>query len=183
MIRELRGNALETDAMVIGQGTNCIGAMGKGFAKAISDTWPHVEREFKQLHRSRPRIPGTRPNTTIAPSLLGTVQFVGVTEVGLRRRHRPNLTAIANLFIQLEVGTERRRVEYDAVRTSLTSARDQMLAGLVLDPRKPDLVTSPRSLALPRIGAGLAGGDWTVIRAIIDEVFASSPIDVTIYTH
>ena len=26
MIREIRGNALQTDAMVIGQGTNCIGA-------------------------------------------------------------------------------------------------------------------------------------------------------------
>jgi O-acetyl-ADP-ribose deacetylase (regulator of RNase III) len=181
MIREIRGNALQTDAMVIGQGTNCIGAMGKGFAKAISDTWPHVDREFKRLHRSMPRIPGTRPNTTIAPSLLGTVQFVGVTELGLRRRLRPNLAAVANLFIQLEVGENRMRVEYDAVRTSLTSARDQMLSGIALDPSRPDVVTYPTSLSLPRIGTGLAGGEWSKIRSIIDEVFGSTSIDVTIY--
>ncbi|MDG2570995.1 hypothetical protein P7L87_25920 [Vibrio parahaemolyticus] len=181
MIREIRGNALQTDAMVIGQGTNCIGAMGKGFAEAIADTWPHVKREFKRLHSSVPTVRGTRPNTAVAPSLLGTVQFVGVTEVGLRRRLRPNLAAIANLFIQLEVGTDRRRVEYDAVRSSLTSARDQMLAGIILDSRRPDEVIRPTSLALPRIGAGLSGGDWPMIRAIIDEVFRASPIDVTIY--
>lgn len=181
MIREIRGNALQTEAMVIGQGTNCIGAMGKGFALAVADTWPHVKREFKRLHESVPTIRGTRPNTAIAPSLLGTVQFVGVSEVGLRRRLRPNLLAIANLFIQLEVGTERRRAEYDAVRSSLTAARDQMLAGIALDPRRPDEIIHPTSLALPRIGAGLSGGDWLTIRSIIDEVFGASPIDVTIY--
>ncbi|WP_262029678.1 hypothetical protein [Microvirga sp. Mcv34] len=181
MIREIRGNALQTEAMVIGHGTNCIGAMGKGFAEAIANTWPHVKREFKQLHSSVPTIRGARPNTSVAPSLLGTVQFVGVTDVGLRRRLRPNLAAIANLFIQLEVGTDRRRVEYDAVRSSLTLARNQMLAGIALDPRQPDELTRPTSLALPRIGAGLSGGDWPTIRAIIDEVFGQSPIDVTIY--
>jgi hypothetical protein len=89
--------------------------------------------------------------------------------------------SIANLFIQLEVGENRVRVEYDAVRTSLTSARDQMLSGIALDPLRPDVITYPTSLSLPRIGTGLAGGEWSKIRSIIDEVFGSTSIDVTIY--
>lgn len=35
------------------------------------------------------------------------------------------------------------------------------------------------SVAIPKIGAGLAGGDWNIIRAILEEVFVDC--DVTVY--
>lgn len=35
------------------------------------------------------------------------------------------------------------------------------------------------SVAIPKIGAGLAGGDWNVIEGILNEVF--SDYDVTVY--
>jgi O-acetyl-ADP-ribose deacetylase (regulator of RNase III) len=35
------------------------------------------------------------------------------------------------------------------------------------------------TIAIPRIGAGLAGGDWDVIKPIIEEVF--SDYDLTVY--
>lgn len=35
------------------------------------------------------------------------------------------------------------------------------------------------TLAIPKIGAGLAGGDWTIIEPIINEVFED--MDVTVY--
>lgn len=38
-----------------------------------------------------------------------------------------------------------------------------------------------KTLALPKIGAGLAGGDWTKIEAIIKEVSDAAAIDVTVY--
>ena len=34
---------------------------------------------------------------------------------------------------------------------------------------------------MPRIGAGQAGGDWTIIREMIDEELARRGIDVTVY--
>lgn len=37
------------------------------------------------------------------------------------------------------------------------------------------------SLALPKIGAGLAGGDWTKIEAIIKEASDAEGVDVTVY--
>jgi hypothetical protein len=37
-------------------------------------------------------------------------------------------------------------------------------------------------LHMPRIGAGQAGGDWTIIREMIDETLVRSGLDVTVYT-
>lgn len=34
---------------------------------------------------------------------------------------------------------------------------------------------------MPRIGAGLAGGDWNVIESIIDRTLTLRDIDVTVY--
>ncbi len=51
------------------------------------------------------------------------------------------------------------------------------LAKVFLDMKAHGLKT----LALPKIGAGLAGGDWTKIEAIIKEVSDAAGVDVTIY--
>ncbi len=39
-----------------------------------------------------------------------------------------------------------------------------------------------KNLALPRIGAGLAGGDWNKIAAILEEESNTHGIDITIYS-
>lgn len=56
--------------------------------------------------------------------------------------------------------------DYDAIRTCMTKvkefARDKGL-----------------SVAIPKIGAGLAGGNWLTIQKILNEVF--SDYDVTVY--
>jgi len=38
-----------------------------------------------------------------------------------------------------------------------------------------------KTLALPKIGAGLAGGDWNVIEGIIKRVSDKTGIDITVY--
>lgn len=45
-----------------------------------------------------------------------------------------------------------------------------------------DLVNrEKKTLALPKIGAGLAGGDWKVIEGILKRVSDTTEIDITIY--
>lgn len=57
-------------------------------------------------------------------------------------------------------------VDYDAVRTSMGKVKEFAKSkGL--------------SVAIPKIGAGLAGGDWETIEKILQEVF--SDYDVTVY--
>ena len=93
-------------------------------------------------------------------STLGHVQFVAV-EPGLW---------VANLLGQR--GIRRARgvppIRYDAVRAGLERVADFALE-------------HGATVHLPRIGAGLAGGDWASIERIIIEELSDQGIAVTVY--
>ncbi len=61
---------------------------------------------------------------------------------------------IANAYTQLHYRGPGVRVEYDAVRSAMRRVKQQ-LAG--------------KRIGYPRIGAGLARGDWTQLSRILDE--------------
>ena len=64
---------------------------------------------------------------------------------------------ILNCITQQNVGTHQRQVDYPAVETIFQQINDKVLDWEVTE------------VAMPRIGAGLAGGDWTVISEIIER--------------
>jgi O-acetyl-ADP-ribose deacetylase (regulator of RNase III) len=37
------------------------------------------------------------------------------------------------------------------------------------------------SVAIPKIGAGLAGGDWNIISTIIEKELKKYPVNLTVY--
>ncbi len=87
---------------------------------------------------------------------LGEVQFVA----------QPNGKWIANCATQDEfLPRGICHANYDAIRACMiqlkTFARDRGL-----------------SIAMPKIGAGLAGGDWNVIESILNEVFTDFEVSV-----
>jgi O-acetyl-ADP-ribose deacetylase (regulator of RNase III) len=88
---------------------------------------------------------------------LGDVQVVGVGDGSGRE--------VANCATQLRYGkpTEGPYVSYPAVR--------QVIRNLVK--------TWPDGFAMPKIGAGLAGGNWDIISEIINE--ESGNIEVRVY--
>lgn len=88
---------------------------------------------------------------------LGEVQFVKV----LGRQQY-----IANCATQKSfLPRGRKHADYDAIRTCMEKVRDFA---------KENKMT----VAIPKIGAGLAGGDWKTIKKILDEVFVD--FDVTV---
>lgn len=88
---------------------------------------------------------------------LGEVQFV----------HMSNGKWVANCATQdAFMPRGKCHADYGAIRTAM---------GLVKDFAKGKSL----SLAMPKIGAGLAGGDWNTIEAILNEVF--SDYDITVY--
>ena len=66
---------------------------------------------------------------------------------------------IFNLYAQYNYGTETRQVDYEMMYRSLQNLKQGMKT--IKDP----------VLALPRLGSGLAGGDWHVIKAMIEATF------------
>lgn len=134
---------------------NDIGAWGKGFVLALSKRFKEPERQFKRWAAGE----------TGQPYALGEVQFVPV---------HPDLT-VANLVGQHGIARKSKSsatqtpatppVRYDAIRLGLQRVRAQAEA-------------TTASIHMPRIGAGLAGGDWNNIQQIIEEELAGLPVKV-----
>ncbi|UQN09967.1 Appr-1-p processing protein [Deinococcus sp. QL22] len=133
---------------------NDIGAWGRGFVMTLSKAYPQPEREFKRWATGQ----------TEQAYALGEVQFVPVS---------PTLT-VANLVGQHDIArknnpTAEPPVRYEAIRTGLERVRDEAQS-------------LGASVHVPRIGAGVAGGDWALIEPMIREELTNHGLKVTVYS-
>lgn len=132
---------------------NDIGGWGAGFVVALSKRWPQPEQRYRAWHSGRSEGDGA--------FTLGAVQFVPVG---------PDLT-VANMIAQRGIrrgASGAPPLRYDAVRTALGRVADFALK-------------NSASVHMPRIGAGLAGGDWAHIEKIIDDELGRRTVDATVY--
>lgn len=139
-IEYVKGNLVDAPESIIAQGCNAQGVMGSGVAKAIREKWPAVFTCYKRFVDS-------------APDPLGMICF---TYVGTEETNK----MIANMITQRFYGRNGERyVNYDAVRKCMNLLNRR--AGMYSAP--------PHRVAMPKIGAGLGGGDWNIIETIIEE--------------
>ena len=76
----------------------------------------------------------------------------------------PHITIIViNAYTQFGYSNKSQSVDYDAIRTVMSSINQNF----------PD-----ESISMPKIGAGLGGGDWDKISNIINSVFKTRDINV-----
>ena len=143
MIEYRKGNLLDVKEGVIAHGVNCQGVMGAGVALAIKNAYPNVYDHYYSKCRADMQYDDCE--------ILGDVQFVTVTE-------KP-LLVITNCFTQESCGQDKRHVNYEAVAKCFW----------ILNSRVKLYTYGP--LYIPKIGAGLAGGDWKVISAIIESEY------------
>lgn len=153
-------------AKIIAHCCNTVGAWGRGFVLALLQRWSQPERAYRSWHRDRETtVIVNRADKTISVPVnfsLGEVQLVSVEPQGLY---------VANIIGQEGIrrnGRGRPPVRYDAIRLGLERVRFYA-------------VELGASVHMPRIGAGLAGGRWSVIETIIRDELAAHGISVTIY--
>lgn len=132
---------------------NDIGAWGRGFVLALSTRYPEPEQAYKRWAAGQ----------TEQPFTLGEVQFVPVA---------PDLT-VANLIGQHDIARKNRPtalppVRYEAIRAGLERVRKEAKQ-------------NEATVHMPRIGAGVAGGDWALIAPIIGEELVAHGLNVTVY--
>lgn len=143
---------------IIAHVCNDIGAWGAGFVLALSKKWGMPEIEYKHMSKV---AKDHREKGSSVP-FLGTVQVVPV---------ETNI-AVANMVAQRGIGGE-KPLQYgalvDCMRTLALKIKDRYTDN--------DKV----SIHCPKFGAGLAGGDWNVIEALIKECWCDYGIDVTVY--
>ncbi len=135
---------------------NNIGAWGAGFVMAISRRWPEPQRAYYALGK------------TCNGYSLGNTQMVKV-EDGLW---------VVNMIGQSGIGRHNGPpIRYKAIRNALKS-----VAAAALDPEYRGAHESV-TIHAPRFGAGLAGGDWSLIEKLIEEELVAHGLSVTVYDY
>lgn len=140
------------------------GGWGKGFVNAINDRWPEPKNIFG-FGKSLPEFLYRYNYTNEQPrSYLNGVQFAPVMDEN-------RSFWVANMVCQHGYATPQHpcALDYDALENCLMEVgrfySDMRVMGTVLN------------VVAPKIGAGLAGGDW----AIIEQMLSEQVFDITIY--
>jgi len=136
-IVELEVNLKYVTQKVLVHGCNCQGQMGSGVALLIRQIYPKAHKEYVD-HCAKFKDKKS--------DLLGTIQVVDCGD-----------KIIINSFTQLDFGTGRQQVDYDALRNCFRLLNEYA--------KKNDI----KEIVMPKIGSGLGGGSWDVISKIIEE--------------
>lgn len=163
-IQYVTGDATEPQGAgpkVIVHCCNDLGKWGRGFVLALSARFPGSETWYRTWARKNRGFMGEPPVCEVTgPFALGQAQFVLV---------RPRLW-VANIIGQhgIVVTSEGAPIRYGAIRSGLAHVRKFSLP-------------KGASVHMPRMGAGLAGGDWDKVAEIVSEELVNHKIPVTVY--
>jgi O-acetyl-ADP-ribose deacetylase (regulator of RNase III) len=154
-IRYLEGDATRPQGegpKIIAHVCNDIGAWGKGFVLAISKRSKKPEVEFKKWYSER-------ENNDYA---LGAVQLIEI---------EPHLW-VANMIGQHKIAkkgdTGLPPVRYQAIEQALSKLAEKA-------------IQCDATVHMPRIGCGLAGGQWDLIEPLIIKQLSERDIEVNVY--
>lgn len=149
----IKGNLLDHDGP-IAHGVNCRGKMNSGVAKAISEKYLSIYTSYADF------IDLIRRHVWYVESPLGFIDVHVDYDYD---------QTIINMFTQNDYGHDGERyVSYSAIRSCFSSVNDY---------RKKILGNA--ILGIPKIGAGLGGGDWGIIEKIINDV--TPDIEIWVY--
>lgn len=163
-IKYIKGDAtlpiiLDGKRSVIVHCTNTLGAWGAGFVVPLGKRYPVVRDEYKRY------VEDSKKNKT---NILGTIDIV------------PNVTDkidVVNLFGQEILysamtvsGKKIIPLDYDALRKGFNEIVSVY-----------NTVGMSFSVHMPRIGCGLAGGDWNKVEKIINDTLIKNNVEVFVY--
>jgi O-acetyl-ADP-ribose deacetylase (regulator of RNase III) len=126
----------KAEAQVLVHGCNCMNTMGSGVAKDIRETFPEAYEADCQTKKGD-------------KNKLGTYSFVNTF---VTRNGKKFPITIINAYTQYNYGTDKKQVDYEAVRKIFKQINKDFKG---------------KTIAFPKIGSGLAGGCWLTISNII----------------
>lgn len=143
---------------------NSVGVMGSGFVVPLKRRWPEVEKAYLKWAAD------DHDSIRNVPFKLGQTQTLCVQP----ETDDQGAIFVCNMLAQNLGG--RRPLKYGAlVECMLAVARHSLLVGM------PD--QGKIEIHAPAFGAGLAGGNYEFIEAVINEIWGELPhVEVNIYT-
>ena len=144
---------------------NNVGAWGAGFVMALSAKWSLPEEQYRWWANNP-----NAANIVYKPFELGQVQYVEVDKYFIAGSNAKLYSIwVANLIGQNGVRSFKnpRPVDYDAIAKGLADVSNNAMA-------------VGASVHMPRIGCGLAGGEWSKVEFIIER-YMDPDLRVTVY--
>lgn len=135
------GNLFNVQAGHIVHGCNAQGVMGSGVALGVKNLYPQVYHHYRDLYEED-------------ELKLGCAYFVPIN---------PEL-AVWNAITQDGFGGGIRQTSYDAVQTCFEQINAHISAGVEGMANR-----QPNEVHIPLIGAARGGGNWEIIREIIEQ--------------
>lgn len=145
-MNKIKGNLIDLayqgkfDTIV--HGCNCFNTMGSGIAKQIKERCPEAYEADQQTVRGD-------------KSKLGSY-----TSATFETHNDEEFFTVVNMYTQYGYGTGKVHVDYEAIRKGFRDIGEE-----IREWGEDDWST----VAYPKIGCGLAGGDWNIVSKIIDE--------------
>lgn len=133
------GNLLDVTEGHIVHGCNAQGVMGSGVALAVKKKYPEAYIDYRKHYETPTGL------------ILGKAYPFPVSD---------ELT-LWNAITQQEFGTHKRQVNYDAVVTCFEQIQE-----VINKDWHSDILNH---IHIPKIGAGLGGGNWDIIHEIIEQ--------------
>lgn len=155
------GTIINAEEHIIAHQVNGLGVMGGGVARQIKQAYPGVFQRYK-----------TFVNNHSSPEELLGRNLMIVTDGKPVYQYDPSGGAkiISNLFGQARIGTSQKQTDEEALREAL----EHLYEFAQID---------NLSVAIPEgIGCGRGGGNWSEVRAIIEDVFGDYPVTLYRYT-
>ena len=147
-VKIYNGDITKCNADIIAHQVNCKFVMGGGVALALRKRWPIVYKNYIALSEECDKS---------SEEWLGTCQIVKIDQ----NRY------VANLFGQDDLGYEKCYTNYAALETALKE--------LLFHVEYMKLKT----IAFPWLmSCGLAGGDWNIVKPVIENIFEDSDIEI-----
>lgn len=147
----VKASILDTELLYIAHGVNCQNTMGSGVAKVLFTAHPEIKNEYHRFCLWNLKHEG------IGARLLGQVHEVAI-EI--------NNKWCFNLFTQEHYGYNGNRyVNYKAVVDCFKALSQYDLKG---------------PIAIPKIGCGLAGGNWNFMEQLINDTVGDT-LEIWVY--
>ena len=155
-IKYIKGDA--TEPIIIGDKysvichcCNALGAWGKGFVVPLGQKYPIAREKYLKFIKM-----------TKEENRLGSVSFAKATD---------NII-VANIIGQYYTYPRDGKIplDYEALEKGFRSVIEMFQTNNI-----------PLTVHMPKIGCGLAGGDWNRVEEIIKNTFISSNIEVYVY--
>lgn len=148
------------------------GYWGKGFVLALSRKWPWMKESYLNWYARRGPLDKDFHSQISTKFELGGVELVGTGE---------DNTWVANLIGQHGIARSAYSeppIRYEAIDTGFKRISDFLISARK---NNPGYNSSYFSIHMPRVGCGLAGGEWNKIEQLVNLHFCSNNIPVTVY--